>query len=46
MMTEAGNELPDKCPNSIDRKTAVGIICIEISLVFVSLSISKIESPP
>jgi hypothetical protein len=43
-MAQAGNELSDKCPYSIDRKTALGIVCIDVYLGFISLTVSQIES--
>jgi hypothetical protein len=42
-MAQAGNELSDKCPNSIDRKTALGIVCINVYLGFISLVVSQVE---
>ncbi len=38
MMAQSGNELADKCPNPIDRKASLRIICIDVYLVFVSLA--------
>lgn len=42
-MAQAGNEPSDKCLNSIDRKTALGIVCIDVYLGCISLAISQVE---
>jgi hypothetical protein len=42
-MAQAGSELSDKCPNFIDRKTALDIVCIDVYLDFISLAVSQFE---
>ena len=42
-MAQAGSELSDKCPNVIDRKTALGIVCIDVYLGCISLTVSQVE---